>query len=94
MHIIHGCIGFEGLIDVLFHMFDRVVGFFLASHVRGRILWLEMLSHNVYGYLLFQLCVHLWSNGEEDCYVDGGGYLEEGFRGGIIQPPSSTWRWP
>jgi len=36
----------------------------------------------------------LWSNGEEACYVDGGGYLEEGFQGGTLQPTFSTWRWP
>ena len=23
-------------------------------------------------------------DGEEDCYIDGGGYLEEGFRGGML----------
>jgi len=54
-------------------MFDRVVGFFLASRMRGGLLWLEMLSHNIYGHLLFQLCMHSWSNGEEACYIDGGG---------------------
>ena len=84
VHIVCGCAGFEVLIDVLAHMFDRGVGFFLASCVRGRILRLEMLSHNVYGHVLFQLCMRSWSNGEEACYIDGGGYLEEGFRGGML----------
>ena len=84
MHIVRGCVGFELLIDVLAHMFDQGVGFSLASCGRGRLLWLEMLSHNVYGHLLFQLCMRSWSNGEEACYVDGGGYLEEGFRGGML----------
>lgn len=50
----------------------------------GSLLWLEMLSHDVYGYLLFQLCMRSWSNGEEACYVDGGGYLEEVVRGGTL----------
>ena len=80
MHIVHGCVGFEVLIDVLAHMFDRVVGFFLASHMCGRLLRLEMFSHNVYGHLLFQLCMCSSSNGEEACYVDGGGHLEEAFQ--------------
>ena len=93
VHILHGCIGFEVLLDVLAHMFDRVVVFFLASHVCGRLLWLEMLSHNVYGHFLFQLCMCSWSNGEEACYIDCGGYLEEGFRCGMLQPPSACW-WP
>ena len=94
MHIVYGCVGFEVLIYVLAHMFDRVVNFFRASCVRGRLLQLEMLSHNVYGHLLFQLCMCSWSNGEEACYVDDGGYLEEGFRGGTLHPPSLAWRWP
>ncbi len=41
-----------------------------------------------WGHVLFQLCMRSWSNGEEACYVDGGGYLEEGFRGGTLRPPS------
>ena len=45
---------------------------------------LEMLSHNIYGHLLFQLCMPSSSNGEEACYVDGGCYLEQGFRGGTL----------
>jgi hypothetical protein len=36
--------------------------------VRGRLLRLDMLSHSVYGHLLFQLCMGLLSNGEEACY--------------------------
>ena len=68
MHIVRGCVGFEVLIDVLAHMFDRGAGFSLASCVRGRLLRLEMLSHSVYGHLLFQLCMGLLSNGEEACY--------------------------
>ena len=40
--------------------------------------WLEILSHKVYGHLLFQLCMRSYSNGEEAYYVNGGGYLEEG----------------
>ena len=79
MHIVHGHIGFEVLIDVLAHMFDQGVEFSPTSCVRGRVLRLEMLSHNVCGHLLFQLCMCSWSNGEEACYVDGGDYLEEGF---------------
>jgi len=56
VHIIHGCVGFEVLIDVLAHMFDRGVSFSLASCVRGRLLQLEILSHNVYGICCFN-CV-------------------------------------
>ena len=63
VHIVRGCIGFEVLIDVLAHMFDEGVGFSLESCMRGRLLWLEMLSHNVYGHLLFQLRMRSWSNG-------------------------------
>jgi uncharacterized membrane protein YcfT len=55
VHIVCGCAGFEVLIDVLAHMFDRGVGFFLASCVRGRILRLEMLSHNVYGHFVVSI---------------------------------------
>jgi len=54
VHIVQGCVGFEVLIDVLAHIFDQGVGFSLASCVRGKLLQLEMLSHNVYGHLLFQ----------------------------------------
>ena len=46
------------------------------------------------GILLFQLCMRSWSNGEEACYIDGVAYLEEGFRGGTLRPPSFAWRWP
>lgn len=94
VHIVRGCVGSEVLIDVLAHIFDQGVGFSLASCVRGRVLRLEMLSHSVYGHLLFQLRMRPWSNGEEACYVDVGGYLEEGFRGGTLRPPSFAWWWP
>jgi len=49
-------------------MFDRVVGFFLASCVHNGILRLGMLRHKVMG-------MRLRSNGVEACYVDGGGYI-------------------
>jgi len=78
VHIVLGCVGFEVLIDVLAHMFDQGVSFSLASCVHGRLFWLEILSHKVYGHLLFQLCMRSYSNGEEAYYVNGGGYLEEG----------------
>ena len=96
MHIVRGCVGFEVLIDVLAHMFDRGVGFSLASCVRGRLLRLEMLSHSVYGHLLFQLCMACGPMGRRlaTIVIDGGGYLEEGFRGGTLRPPSFAWRWP
>ena len=35
VHIVCGCAGFEVLIDVLVHMFDHGVRFFLASCARG-----------------------------------------------------------
>ena len=76
------------------HMFDQMVNFFFASHMFCILLWLEMLSHNIYVYLLFQFFMQSWSNGEDACYVDDGGYLEEGFRGGTLHPPSLAWRWP
>ena len=38
----------------------------------------------VEGKLFFQLCMRSWTNGEEACYIDGGAYLEEGFRGGML----------
>ena len=40
-----------------------------------------------WGHVLFQLCMRSWSNGEEACFVDGGGYLDEGFQGGTFDLP-------
>ena len=37
-----------------------------------------------WGHLFFQLCMCSWSNREEACYINGGGYLEEGFQGGTL----------
>ena len=61
MHIVRGCVGFEVLIDVLAHMFDRGVGFSLASlrawqafavgNVKSQCLWAFVVSI-VYGLVV------------------------------------------
>ena len=53
VHVVCPCVGFEVLIDVVAHMFDRVVGFFLASCVHNRIVRLGMLRHKVMGISRF-----------------------------------------
>ena len=58
MHVVCPCVGFEVLIDVVAHMFDRVVGFFLASRVHNRIMRLGMLRHKVMGIFLVLLIVY------------------------------------
>jgi hypothetical protein len=50
---------------------------------------------SVGGHLLFQLCMGgPMGRRLATIVIDGGGYLEEGFRGGTLRPPSFAWRWP
>ena len=53
VHVVCPCVGFEVLIDVVAHLFARVVGFFLASCVHRRIMRLGMLRHKVMGISCF-----------------------------------------